>query len=321
MSHEPFHEGEIAVQHRAGERAIAAGRGAFIRSTLQPGARSFLIAQRFVAICTAGTTGDLWASVWVGRPGFVSSGDGSSVRLLTPGGHPAGDSDQEEIRRVAAANDPVLPHLRIGSAVGLLAIEFGFRRRLRINGNVEHIAGDAVDVRIRETFGNCPKYIQPRYPRDITGPSVLARAAGGSALEGEARAIIEQADTAFVGSIHRLRGVDVSHRGGRRGFIEVVSDRLLRIPDYAGNSMFMTFGNFEVDWRAALSIVDFERNRLLALAGTAQVTFDDERSRRTARGTGRFWDLNIHEWRLLDLPSDLQWVPTVDAATSVVGPA
>ena len=36
------------------------------------------------------------------------------------------------------------------------------------------------------------------------------------------------------------------------GFIEVLDDRTLRIPDYSGNSMFNTLGNLRVNARAGM---------------------------------------------------------------------
>ena len=94
----------------------------------------------------------------------------------------------------------------------------------------------------------------------------------------ERRALIERADTAFVGSLHPARGVDASHRGGAPGFIQVVDATTLRVPDYPGNSMFMTLGNFEVDSRASLAVLDFERGRVVSFSGSARLHFEVERS-------------------------------------------
>ena len=61
------------------------------------------------------------------------------------------------------------------------------------------------------------------------------------------------ADTFFVASAHAERGVDASHRGGLPGFVRVLGDRTLEIPDYPGNSMFNTLGNPAADPRAGRS--------------------------------------------------------------------
>ena len=47
MRPDPFHEGEIVVQERAGERDIGSRRHTIISSLIVPGALPFLAQQRF----------------------------------------------------------------------------------------------------------------------------------------------------------------------------------------------------------------------------------------------------------------------------------
>jgi predicted pyridoxine 5'-phosphate oxidase superfamily flavin-nucleotide-binding protein len=288
MDLQPFHEGELAVQERAGERDLARRHGTIISSRIVPGALPFLAQQRLVAVSVAGDDKHLWTTVWCGEPGFVRSADGQRVSLL-----PA--------LMAVAPDDPVLRRLAVGRDVGLLAIEFASRRRLRINGTIDGISPEEITVRVRESVPNCPKYIRRRQPHD-TFPDAPRQ--GGSArgreLDEQRRAIVERADTAFVGSLHPARGVDASHRGGPPGFITVVDSTTLRVPDYPGNSMFMTLGNFEVDPRAGLAVVDFERGSIVAFSGSARVHVDVE---------SRYWDFMVREWVQVELPSELRWEP------------
>ena len=292
---EPFHDGEIAIQDRAGERELARRHGAGIWSRLVPGALPFLARQRLLAVSAAGDDGQLWTSVWGGEPGFVMSADGHSVtirRSLTQASH----------------DDPVLARIAIGRDLGMLAIELQSRRRLRINGSIEAISADQIDIHIRESFSNCPKYIQRRQPSDVSSTSSNRRSGErGQHIDAERRALLERADTAFVGSVHAARGADVSHRGGAPGFIEVVDATTLRVPDYPGNSMFMTLGNFEVDPRASLAALDFERGHVVSFSGTARVRFETEDPSHPTGGTGRYWDFTILEWIAFDLPAAIRW--------------
>ena len=122
-------------------------------------------------------------------------------------------------------------------------------------------------------------------------------------MDEERRVLLERADTAFVGSLHPARGVDASHRGGAPGFIQVVDATTLRVPDYPGNSMFMTLGNFEVDSRASLAVLDFEARpgRLLFWLRTPPLRREDDPQHPTG-GTGRYWDLPMREWVQFELP-------------------
>ena len=117
-----------------------------------------------------------------------------------------------------------------------------------------------IRLQVDESYPNCPKYIQKRQvTANLVGtdqPTLTVER--GDALGPEQRAVITKADTLFVASVHPERGVDASHRGGNPGFVTIVDDRTLRIPDYKGNCMFNTFGNFVVNPRAGLIFVDFE---------------------------------------------------------------
>jgi predicted pyridoxine 5'-phosphate oxidase superfamily flavin-nucleotide-binding protein len=294
MPNEPFHDGEIAIQERVGERDIARRHGAAITSRVTPGALSFLERQRLLAVSTIGDDEGLWTSVWVGAPGFVRSRDGEHVRILV------GSMEVSQ-------QDPVLLRLASGRDLGLLAIELATRRRLRINGTVESMSVDEIGILVRESVGNCPKYIQRRQAFEASTASRRAPEASGRAIDAERRALIERADTAFVGSIHPTRGADASHRGGAPGFIEVVDETTLRIPDYPGNSMFMTLGNFAIDSRASLAAVDFEEGRIVSFSGSAYLRFGAEDPAHPTGGTGRYWDLQVREWVQIDLVTALRW--------------
>jgi len=70
------------------------------------------------------------------------------------------------------------------------------------------------------------------------------------------------------------RGVDVSHRGGKPGFVRLNGEDTLTVPDFSGNCHFNTFGNLELNPRAGLLFVDFEQGNLLYLTGTAEVIWE-----------------------------------------------
>ena len=294
MRNEPFHDGEISVQERAGERDIARRHGAGISSRIVPGALEFLARQRLVALSASGDDGHLWTSVWCGEPGFVQSADGQRVSILPK-------------LMAASPDDPMLRRLAIGRDIGMLAIELASRRRLRINGTIEGISADEVSVIVRESVTNCPKYIQRRHPHEVSTPPSRRASEWGRALDEERRALVERADTAFVGSLHPARGVDASHRGGAPGFIHVVDATTLRVPDYPGNSMFMTLGNFEIDSRASLAALDFDRRLVVSFSGSARLHFEAENPRHPTGDTGRYWDFAIREWVQFELPSALRW--------------
>jgi predicted pyridoxine 5'-phosphate oxidase superfamily flavin-nucleotide-binding protein len=191
----------------------------------------------------------------------------------------------------------------------LLLIELSTRRRLRINGHADADGPDRFLLLVDHAYANCPKYIQRRAKvgdgavaaRDVAGPR------RGTALSAQQAALAAAADTIFVASLHPGAGADASHRGGRPGFITVLGPSTLRIPDYAGNSMFNTLGNFAVHPAAGLLIPDFAADRTLQLSGEAEVRWDLGDPAGATGGTGRFWDFHVTRTLELPLPVALRW--------------
>ena len=115
--------------------------------------------------------------------------------------------------------------------------------------------------------------------------------------------MIVGADTFFVASYadneNGARRVDVSHRGGRPGFVHVAEDGVLTIPDYAGNLFFNTLGNLLLNPRGGLVFAGFDTGDLLQLSGDTEIILNSPeikkfegaerlwRSRRAASSIGR----------------------------------
>jgi uncharacterized protein len=145
---------------------------------------------------------------------------------------------------------------------------------------VQAADGSHLLVQVSQSFGNCPKYIQARraeYTGERGGESRPAQSLPG--LDEQAIRLIGQADTFFIASAHplagardaRAHGVDVSHRGGKPGFVRVDGRSQLTIPDFAGNAFFNTLGNLEVNPSCGLLFVDFGTGDMLHVAATAQI--------------------------------------------------
>jgi hypothetical protein len=81
----------------------------------------------------------------------------------------------------------------------------------------------------------------------------------------------------------------------------------LRIPDYAGNSMFNTLGNLASYPQAGATFVDFGRGRVLQLSGRAEILWDADDPRGETGGTGRLWHLRVEAWQESVLPLTLDW--------------
>lgn len=294
MSTTIYHEGERRVQQAAGEVAIADHNGVVISGTILNGARPFLQKLSMAVLASVDAEGMPWSSVVYGASGFIRTDSTTSLGIDVP---PA----------LRDPNDPLWTNIAAHPVLGMLFIELGSRRRYRINGTVRSIDDQGLQVDVREAYPNCPKYIQRRLLRAIEAEAMPANPVEGRILADAARTIVKGADTVFVASHHLRTGADASHRGGTPGFVQVVGETTLRIPDYPGNSLFNTFGNLAVDSRVGLCMPDFEHQQVLQISGHARLQFDQPDPGQLTGGTGRFWEVDVERWLLRHLPRRLAW--------------
>lgn len=288
-----YHEGELLIQQRAGQAMQARRSGAVISDAIPRGALPFIAQQRLAAVASVDPNGSLWSSILLGPPGFMSAPHERRVEIDL-GSNPL------------SPHDPLWANLEHEQRVGLLIIDLASRRRLRVNGSANRL-GHRLEVEVAEAYPNCPKYIQRRTAVLGEGrPESLHEAEGGPSLTSRQLEAIRRADTLFVASRHPQRGLDASHRGGMPGFVEIVDERTLRIPDYPGNGMFNTLGNFAVAPQAGLTFLDFEQGRLLQLTGHVEILWDQE-APGDGKGTGRAWQLSVQRWRQAGLPRRIEW--------------
>jgi hypothetical protein len=267
----PFHAGEQRVQSLIGvrEQVERAGRN-MIRDEMPEQHRELFHELPMLLVGSMDAEGRLWASILAGAPGFIASPDAKTLQITVD----------------PLAGDPLLHNLREGAPLGLVGIQLETRRRNRANGRITARDAHSFTVNVEQSFGNCKQYIQAREPTFVPA---LHGAAGEVGLEGpqlseRAKALLERADTFFIAtasaaanSVVDGEGVDVSHRGGRPGFVRVTRDSTgsaLAFPDFSGNFIFNTLGNLQVNPRAGIVCADFETGDVLSITGTARVIWD-----------------------------------------------
>ncbi|MBU3078747.1 2Fe-2S iron-sulfur cluster-binding protein [Sphingomonas quercus] len=272
-----WHEGERFIQEKVGvaERMASVGQRV-IRDYMPDQHREFYAKLPFIVLGSVEEAGAPWATFLEGRSGFISSPDATTL----------------EIDASADPTDPAASGLAPCKPIGLLGIEMHTRRRNRMNGVVrEGPHGFRIDV--DQSFGNCPRYIQLRnfrYARD-PGMPYAGDVEALAALDASARTMIGGADGFFVASYADRgdrRQVDVSHRGGKAGFVRVADNGTLTIPDFDGNLFFNTLGNILLNGKAGLLFVDYATGDVLQITGTAEVIFDSPEIA-AFQGAERLW--------------------------------
>lgn len=281
------HEGEQAVQHRAGEGGPGWGSPMF-GPEIPPGFVPFLREQRLLILGAAGDDGAVWSSVVDGPPGFAAPVDDRTV----------------VIHALPAPGDPLRDAFDTEREVGVLALHPQTRRRIRINGTARRTAGGLV-VRTSQVLGNCPKYLQTR-TINRTAATAPGPAATSDDLGADERRWISNADTFFIASHSPADGADASHRGGMPGFVTVVDSRRIAWPDYTGNQFYMTLGNLHLHPAAGLLFLDWGGGHTLQLTGRARIDWDPERARQYP-GAQRVVEFDIAKVVRIEHASSLRW--------------
>ena len=262
---QPFHHGETHVQKRAQvyERAVKASR--MIRDFMPDQHRDFF--EKETILLLAGLTdsdGYPWATPVFGEQGFVHS---PNPMCLNISAKPFLRTEKLQILS--------------GDKIGLLGIELSTRRRNRLNGVIKTVSQSSFSVAVEQSFGNCPKYIQQRDIDYLNHAQVLGRFTALSTNDKHFQRSIELADAVFIAtrtnhfSQASHDGIDVSHRGGLPGFIQLVGNDLI-IPDYSGNNLFNTLGNIQSDERVGLFFPSFTDNQVYWVKGHACILWANE---------------------------------------------
>jgi uncharacterized protein len=274
----PWHAGEREVHRRLGiSEEIEAICARNIRPFMPDQHRLLFGQLPFMLVGSVDWTGRPWASLLSGPPGFVQS---PGPRLL-------------HVAALPAPGDPLAEALFPGGRVGMLGIELPTRRRNRVNGRILGVDDEGFSLAVEQSFGNCPQYIRTRdYAALRRGPQRVEPFEG---LPAAAWELIREAETCFVASSTPAHdgvagSADVSHRGGKPGFVGVAGDGALVIPDYRGNRHFNTLGNLLINPRAGLLFIDFAGGDLLQVTGTAEIVWEGTEVEAFA-GAQRLWRL------------------------------
>ena len=299
----PFHRGERELQLQLGMRDKMERLGQrMIRDHMPEEHREFFSQLPLLLVGTVDAAGRPWASVLVGKPGFLDPTDAQTLK----------------VRALPIYGDPLGKSIIEGLDIGALGLEFHTRRRNRVNGRITQVRADGFEIRVTQGFGNCPKYIQAREVElkdleDALGTLGDARPVHrGKGLDRNLSALVARADTFFIASQFSegggdwTEGVDVSHRGGPPGFVLVAHETALLFPDYSGNCMFNTLGNLLVNPRCGLLFIDFDSGDTLQLTGEAEILMGPEHTERFP-GARRVVSFRVEETLHIERALPVRW--------------
>lgn len=273
-SKSPFHRGERAIQSQLGVRERMEKFGhRVIRDYIPEQHRDFYTKLPYIIVGHADTDGNPWASILFKPQQLIDSPDEKHLTINTSplDGDPLATTLKNYNIKSTQTN------------LGLLGIELESRRRNRLSAQVTGYSDQKIQLKVKQAFGNCPKYIQAREMTFNNDSSEQSIASSFTELDPQTIGLIEKSDTFFIASYldddseNINKGADVSHRGGKPGFVKI-KDNNLTIPDYQGNNHFNTLGNILENPVAGLLFIDFDSGDILMLTGKAHIIWGKNKS-------------------------------------------
>ena len=115
------------------------------------------------------------------------------------------------------------------------------------------------------------KAIQERAGSRAAYQRMEAKAGWRTTVTPELAEFLSERDSAYLGTATREGQPYIQHRGGPKGFIQVLDDKTLGFADYVGNRQFISTGNLADNPRAFLFLMDYANRRRIKIWGRARV--------------------------------------------------
>ena len=228
--------------------------------TLDDGCRSVLASSSIAGFGYRDPDGNPRTTLVGGAPGFA--------RVLSP----------TRLSLDLAAGDPGPV---AGGGVSFVFLLAGVGETLRLNGVVAQRADSTVEVDLQDAYVHCAKCIlrsrlwDGAAPNETTAPRLEVPKEGfGPLADAAVSGFLAASPFAVVSSWDDGGASDTSPKGDPPGFLRVLDDRTLAIPNRKGNRRTDTFHNLLSCDQLSLAAAVPGRDDLLHLRGTAFVTDD-----------------------------------------------
>jgi len=242
------------------EAIVGAPRPMILMKTvraLDDGCRSILAHSPVAWFGFRDATGRPMTTLVGGRPGFARAESPTRLEFDLPAGE----------------RGPVT-----GSGVSFVFLLPGVGETLRLNGAVAQSSGTRVAVDVEEIFVHCA--------RSILRSGLWKSRGEGAPAPGGTADFLAASPFAAVSTWDADGSGDTSPRGDHPGFLRMLDDTTLALPDRRGNQRTDTFHNILACDSVALAAVVPGRSEILHLDGTASVT-DEPRLLATMAVGGR----------------------------------
>ena len=95
------------------------------------------------------------------------------------------------------------------------------------------------------------------------------------AITGDIRSFIAERDSFYLSTASADGQPYIQHRGGPKGFLNVIDDHTLAFADFVGNRQYISVGNLGENNKAFIFLMDYANRTRVKIWGTAEVVGDD----------------------------------------------
>lgn len=262
-----WHHGELIVQRRAGtdQKMLDIGPK-YVRDYMPQQHTDFFESLDMIFVGHVEQMSYISATILFGVPGFIQSKNSTELVINTQ----------------YSIDGYIHKYFAIGDKIGLLGLDFTTKRRNRVNVVIKDISQKYITVKVLQSFGNCPKYIQSKTFITNVNYNLNLSTETSLSIDNYSLNLIKEADTFFIASnfndeaLVNNQGADISHRGGKKGFVCVNEMGQLLVEDYLGNGFFNTLGNLMVNPVASLLFCDWRRGHILQILVSSRIIWRDD---------------------------------------------
>jgi len=95
------------------------------------------------------------------------------------------------------------------------------------------------------------------------------------AMTSELADFLRERDSFYFATASATGRPYIQHRGGPKGFLQVLDDRTLAFADFKGNRQYISVGNLSENTQAFLFLMDYSTQTRIKIWGTAEVVEND----------------------------------------------
>jgi predicted pyridoxine 5'-phosphate oxidase superfamily flavin-nucleotide-binding protein len=249
-----FHEGEYHIQEMMGIRKFPDTLSSMIKDTIPKIASDFLEKLSFCVLTLSTQKDDLFTSTVYDNKSFIKiiNHNSFSINLKNKSYIPEFFFKEEVLN------------------IGIIGLDFLNAKRIRINGKSKIINNELIVI-INEIYSNCPKYIKKRFLQKNLKTLDKTSIDNELELNQDLINIILNSDTFFLASSHKEKGLDVSYKGGEKGFVKIISSKQLYFDDMPGNNLYNTLGNIYTNPCVNMFFIDFDKSNTYNILAKAHI--------------------------------------------------